>query len=302
METSPILYTFYDHLRDRMILKNKIKGNSILVSFFSIKSNETYKLLSEASIDITAANKYEFEVLETSGFIRQTDTNDKYAITAVGIWEIEKQKNLLHIDQLLKDIDKKFFDIFETDAVLSDKEKVIILSFIAIRSFSVDSALDLKSGDTALAKMEEIISKSFDLLKQNKCITKLTFAELFGKQGNEHPVSHVIRHTDKILKKTRGIYQTLGSQKYYLNIGTESSISTNQLSYLFGLIFKNKMSNELKDSVSKFLEDTSHNDSMYLFNLDSHRFASPKYDVAIKEALDVYYDSKNKYSEKSEVQ
>ena len=77
---------------------------------------------------------------------------------------------------------------------------------IAARAFSSESAIDLKTSDKTLDVMREIIDGTYKLLSSLKVVTKLQIEELYGKKGNEHEVSNLIRHTDSLPRLTRGIY------------------------------------------------------------------------------------------------
>lgn len=297
MSENKELRKIYDGIKERLILKKKFKEDSVIISLFTIKSNVTYKILKESAIVLDSTKKMSFQKLESLGLIRLTDETNLYCITAKGVWEIEKENGMLDIEKLVKNIDGKFFESrFFREPVLSDKEKVLILSFIAIRAFSKQSSLDLKSSETALEKMQNIITTSFNLLKEEKLLQKLTLSDLFGKRGNEHPVSNVIRHTDQLLKKTRGIYQTMGNQRYFLNLYPENNFSKNDLIHLFGSVFQDKLTIEKKDKFIDFLKNTAYNDCMYLYSdLNAQLFLNPAYDSIIDEALEMYLISKNKY-------
>ena len=79
----PSLNKFYSSLYNT-ILKNtsKITNKSILISFFSFKSNDRYKLLSESAIPSYKIPKDILVELENKNLIRATDTLNSYAITA----------------------------------------------------------------------------------------------------------------------------------------------------------------------------------------------------------------------------
>lgn len=272
-----------------------MKGNSVLVSMLNVKSNEAYKLLSESGINLISITHETFDSLHAYGFIRMAEKPEKYIITVKGIWEIESQNGGMNADILLEHIDQKFFDLFSKAGQLTEKEKVILFAMIAVRAFSAESALDLKKGDIVLVRLEEILTSSHEFLAKHHVIDRLKLVDLFGAKGNEHPVSHLIRHTDALLKRTRGIYKTLGKQKYYLDIYDDTHLSKDGLITLFGFVFGSGMNIELKYEVAEFCSSNAYEQSTYLFDLNVHKFANPIYDEQFNEALERYYAAKYKW-------
>lgn len=276
-------------------LQKKLKDDSVLISLLNIKSNECYKLLLESSLRANEVSKVTFDELVDSGLIRPTDKQDRFAITVKGAWEIEAGRSLITSEKLLRVIDLKFFALFGGTASLTAKEKVILLAMIAVRSFSPDSSLDLKRGDTALTALASLLESTSDLLYSHGVVNKLSKEDLFGGKGNEHPVSHLIRHTDGLLKKTRGIYQTLGQQKYFLSVSEAGTLSEDSLSLLFGLIFGSRMSTEMKSEVERFCLDKAYELCTYIYDLKAHRFVNPSFDDAIVNSLEYHFASRYKW-------
>jgi len=294
-ETWDQLNRVYSNLKTVLTLKKRLKDNSVLVSIINVKSNEAYKLLSESGIKPVSIPREVFDSLQAGGYIRMAEKPDKFVITVKGIWEVESRNGAMDTDILLEHIDRKFFDLFKEGGQLTEKEKVILLAMIAVRSFAKESALDLKKGEIVLTCLQTLIQSSFELLSRHGIIRKLKVGELFGAQGNEHPVSHLIRHTDALLKRTRGIYKTLGKQKYYLELYDGDVIIEEALMTLLGYIFGSKMTMELKLEFTKFCLVNAYEQSTYLFDLSVHKFANPIYDEQINEALEKYYASKYKW-------
>lgn len=288
------LNSIYTLLKNRLILKKKLKNNSILISIMNVKSNEAFKLLSESVIKKTSIPYDVFNYLLSNNYIRMADKPENFIITVKGIWEIESKNKIINTNILLEFIDKKFFGVFKDIGKLNEKEKVILFTMIAVRSFSPESALDLKKGNIVLSCLEELIKDSFNFLYKNNIISKLNLEILFGAQGNEHPVSHLIRHTDALLKRTRGIYKTLGKQKYYLDLLNDKKISTEGLVLLLDSIFESNITPHLKQEISDFCIEHSYSKSKYLFDLNVHNFAHPIYDEQFNEALESYFVNRYK--------
>lgn len=292
------LATIYTNLRMNLQLKRKLKGHSVFVSFFNLKSNDIYQLLKASAIKRKSLPKNTFEALLSRGFIRGAGEPDDYVITAKGIWEIESKKGAINPDILIDYIDSKFFDIFKQGGQLAEKEKIILLSMIAVRSFSDESALDLKKGESVLSCLQSLLESSFYLLLKTGIVINVKLEELFGAQGNEHPVSQLIRHTDLLPKRTWGIYRTLGKQKYYLDLLDGDKISEDRLIMLFGSIFGSAITDSIKTEVSIFCEKNAYDRSYVLFDVNTHRFANPIYDEQVNEAFEKYYASRYKWESK----
>ena len=289
------LATIYTNLRMNLQLKRKLNGHSVLVSFFNLKSTDAHQLLIGSAIKRKSLSKNIFEALLSRGFIRGADESDTYVITAQGIWEIESKKGTINTDILIDRIDSKFFDVFKQGGQLKEKEKILLLAMIAVRSFSDESALDLKKGASVLSCLQSLLESSFHLLSNNNIVIKLKLEELFGAQGNEHPVSHLIRHIDSLKKRTWGIYKNPGKQKYYLDLFDGNKISEDRLIMLFGSIFGSSITIGIKTEVSGFCEKNAYDKSYVLFDVNTHRFANPIYDEQVNEALEKYYASRYKW-------
>ncbi len=295
-QTRDQLNRFYSNLRNQLTLNKRLKDNSALMSVISVKSNEAYKLLVEAGIKTTTIPMDAFNSLRDGGFIRMAEKPDNYTITVRGVWEIESATGIMTTARLLDRIDRKFFDLFNQSGQLREKDKVLLLAMIAARSFSAESALDLKKGETLLSHLQSLLESSFQLLVRYRVICKVKLAELFGAPGNEHPVSNMIRHTDQLLKQTKGIYKTLGrQQRYYLDLFNGEAISEDGLVTLFGYIFGASMTPELKAELIAFCSRNAYECSFYLFDLNVHRFANPIYDEQLNEALEQYYAARYRW-------
>lgn len=285
----------YSNLKSALTIKKKLKDNSVLVSIINVKSTEAYRLLTESGINSQSIPHGVFDSLCAAGLIRMAEKPGKYVITVKGIWEIESENGFMSTEILLDRLDRKFFDLFNEGGQLSEKEKVILLAMIAVRSFSAESALDLKKGESVLSRLQSLLTSSLEFLSRHGVIKKLKPRDLFSAQGNEHPVSHLIRHTDALLKRTRGIYRTLGKQKSYLDVYDGSRLSEETLMTLFGYIFGSEMTINRKHEFSDFCLSNAYEQSTYLFDLNVHRFANPIYDEQFNEALEKYYASKYKW-------
>jgi hypothetical protein len=267
--------------------ERKIIENSIILTFFDIKSNDRFRLLQESSIEKNSDFPSEnISSMLGKKLIQTTDKPKNYTITAKGIWHIENKKGLMTNEKLIQSIDNKFFKLFRlSEKALTDKEKVILFSMIAARSFSEESSVDLKRDRAALDAWKNITDRSFMLLKNLGITTKLNENELYGKPGNELEVSSLFRHTDALPKKSKGIFTSIGNQKYFLNLSKEFIISEENLSYLFKQIIGDKINPKVIDEIYNFCCEIARNKNIFIFDIKKHKFSKPEYDQIIKNVL-----------------
>lgn len=282
------LRKYYSKLQDYLLLKRKLKKNqnSVLISLINTKSNAAYEALSKSAIQSMYVPKAFFDHLLSSGYIRRTDIRGYSTITCKGVWKVENDEGNLHLNTLLGSIDAKFFDVFARAKPLKDKEKIVILSMISVRSFSEKSALDLKKDDRILTELQELIVSAYRLLQRHNVIGSLTEDKIFGAKGNEHPVSNLIRHTDTLKKITQGIFKSVRPQKYYLDLFKDSDISVESLVFLFDLIVKDKLTFQFVNDLKKFCLESAYKKSAYLYDFSKHTFTRPEYDEFVPEAIE----------------
>jgi len=288
------LHKYYSRVYEYLTLKRKLKQESVLISMFHMKSNAAYDIFSNAAILSSSIPKFCYERLMSEGYIRISDKPRYSIITCKGVWEVERTKKSLNLDSLLKSIDTKFFDVFPKNSALNDKEKIILITMIALRSFSESSALDLKKSDRVLSELQQLIVSAHRILKKYQIVSDPEDT-LFGSKLNEPPVSNLIRHREQLVKKTKNIYQIARKrqQQYYLNLSHKSKISEEDLIFLFDLIFKNRLVYDLLNDLKEFFTNTAYDKAAYFYDYSTHQFAAPKYDEVINEALHKYFDKCN---------
>lgn len=280
------LEKFYNKYRDSLELQKKYKYRSLILSSLEVKNNVRFKLLCEA---ILSAEEIPQEILINlidDHLIQETDDVNKYVITAKGIWEIEKRNKVLTDNKIIEYIDKKMFNLFTTGKTLSEKEKIIMLSLIAIRAFSEKSSMNLHTDDMTKDTWKNVIEKTYDFLQSMKIIQKMKKEELFGKkEGNENPISNFIRHSDSLPRKSKNIYTILGKQTYFLNIFSNGIFSNDKLRFLWKLIFEDNLDADQIEKVLTFIKQIAHDDSIMIFSIKDHIFSTPVYDEIIQKEL-----------------
>lgn len=227
----------HEELKRCLAVNGKLIDDSVIISFLNIKSNGRLSLLDESAFELHSFNGAHKEYLDNN-LIQKVGPGTTYCLTAQAIWQ--QEKSILVDNELLVDfLQRKIFNCPTEDVFLTEKERVILLAFILGRAFSSHASMDLKLGDQFLNNWEAIIVRSYDLLTELHCIIKLKRKDLFGRQGNEHPVSNLIRHTDPLPKKTGLLFNALGDQKYVLKLAKDDTemISEVNLTLMFSLIF-----------------------------------------------------------------
>lgn len=288
------LNKFYDALYDNLERDKKLKDKSILISFLRINKTPRYKLLTKSAINSAKVPTKILNFLLSEQLIGSTDEIETYTITAKGVWLVENERGALNEDSFISYIDKEYFTITVQKKV-TDKEKVILFSMLVARTFSETSSLHLETGSPSVDVWKEILDASCDKLISLKIISKTAKDDLYTKAGNEHVVSNLIRHNIYLSPKIKGIYHSLGKQKYYLDIYNNSQISKDKLSYLFWKIFNGELNSESLEEVAKFCSKMSNDMSIHVFNLDDHIFSTPKYDLIVKDCLKDSVISKTKW-------
>lgn len=289
----PSLNKFYSSLYNTILKnKSKITNKSILISFFSFKSNDRYKLLSESAIPSYKISKDILGELENKKLIRATDTLNSYTITANGIWEIENRDGTLDITGFLNHIDEKYFNAYvDSNKPLNEKQKVIIFSMIAARAFSDKSTVDLKKNEDTTNAWKEITDQTYHKLKDLGIISNLKIESkdpksLYGNPKTERPVSHLYRHTDMLPKITKGIFKASGGQNYFLDLSNDPDMFKERLNYLFDIVIgKTHISYLELDEIYNFCCDIANKKNIYVFDPTEHIFSKSKYDEIVRDVL-----------------
>lgn len=285
------LKRFYISLKNGLIREKKFKNNSVLMSFLETRSASRFKILNESTISSNEIPRNILESLLERNYIQSFSNIENYVITAKGVWHYETRLKLLDEEKLLSYINKKFFadsKAYKQEiSNLDDKEKVILFTMIAARTFSDKSSVNLRPNKKLQDKWLELLEASYNFLKDLKKINKITKEELFNKSGNEHIASSIFRHNNRMVQKTNSIYTYTGGQEYFLNLYDLETLkfSTEKLSYLFWKIFKGELSGEMVDKIIDYCNNVSKVKSIYLFDLKEHIFSLPYYDEKIRDSL-----------------
>jgi hypothetical protein len=295
-ETLAQLKYFYDTLKTQLIDNKKFKKDTTLIGpIINLKSNARYNLLKNSAVQAhNIGSKQIFEELLLNNYVHETDRTGEYCITAKGIYYYEIENNLFANDNLLDLLDQKFFLLYSGNKALIDRERVIMFFMICIRAFSQDTALDLKKNVEVLNEVKELINVCISFLASENIIDSQTEEDIFGSRGNEHPVSNLIRHSDALLKKTKGVYKTIYPQKYYLAVAENGVIEIQKLGFIFWLIYGRDFPISKNEELSKFCNSLTYNVAVArIIDISKQTFHHPDYDTNISEAIFEYFEQRS---------
>lgn len=282
-ENEYVLRKYYNELYNAVLLNKNLKKDSIIYSMLKTPSNNRYDLLSNSSL-----NSFKFKLsvinnLISKEYIRSVDNVNEYTITAKGVWEIEVHDKKISSEELIEYIDKEYFNLFKSNKSLIDKEKVILFTMICARTFSDNSCIDMKKSSEVGMAWKKIFDICGQTLVDLQTIKEYP-GKIYGKGGNEDPVSYLLKRANDLFKKTRGIYTSPGDQKYYLKLSDQNHIKEN-LSLLLWLVFGDKLDLNKVEVISNFCNQVAYDMGIYIFDLDKHFYLNPEYDDLLKDAL-----------------
>lgn len=286
-ESQECLSRHYDRLRAKLLTGGKLPNNCVLLALLDSKSNERYRLLADYSISDKSVPQSIITELLGLEMIRESDQLGTYVLTAKAVWHVDNEKAVSQ-DDLIGGIDDKYLNLFCKGKKLADKEKAILFLMITLRSFSEESAINLRQGDLALNHIEELLLTCHSFLNSFGVVSANDGERLLQKKGNEHPVSRVIRHTDFLPKKTKGLYKAVGGQKYFIDIYRNSAMQVNDLAWILWKVFDKKLTDQNIDKLSAFCEKNAYDKGIYIFQDLSQSFISPMYDELIMKAFSEY--------------
>jgi hypothetical protein len=284
-ESIKYLQKMYDAYRDNLEMKKKLQSKSVLISTLKVKKNDRFRPLNDSA---RMAAKIPSDILlelKENGMIRNTGDVASFTISGKGIWLIEKSNGIIDDNVLIDFIDENYFNPFEAGKPLTEKEKVIIFGLLATRAFSQNSAADMRKDDYVKDAWKEIMESSLEKLREVGVIKSLEIDDLMPKKGIEHPASHLIRHTDSLPRKTRAIFTAGGKNNYYLNLYENDQLSMEKLAYLFWLVFGDSIDSDNIEGISEYCRDVAYNKSIYVFDLDGHKFSTPEYDELVRSSI-----------------
>ena len=299
-----VLRTCYDRLKDNLRLeKNNLAEDSVILTILKTQSTTRDRLMRKSKINSIEVSSDGLSTLLERGAVQSTGSFDTYIITAKGVWLFEQETGILDDEKFFAFLTDNYFategSLPKSKVELDDKERVILLTMVAARSFSIDSAVDLKKGDTARDKWKEILCSSYDLLKEMQFIKKEKRSTFSDNTGNEHVVVYRFRHNNKMPQKTQSVYRYTHDCEYYLDLYSGGTFSQDKLSYIFWKIFGGNLANPWIEKVQSYCNDVASKEKIFLFDVSKHVFGKPSYDRTLKDCLIESIRNKDKWSKMS---
>ena len=160
-----LLKQMYASYEDWLKKNNRMKKNSVLNSIIRSTQANRSKLFRETVekyIDRGTAT-----YLIDLGLIRESDNRGSYAFTMNGLFFTETV--LLKNDNFFIETDKDFFNVFKRISI-SNREKIILMTMVALRTFSENSAIDMKESKGVQNEWWAILKKISNMMVEEKVI------------------------------------------------------------------------------------------------------------------------------------
>ncbi len=248
-----VLQDLYSAYKTALASGRRDESRSLVLLSLDVTDNKRRDSLRQASLKSSDIDMSALLYLKEEGYLREIDRPGEYTITAKAIWEIECANHLTSEQNLIAGIDSKYFDLFDSHQELSDRERVILLTMSGLRAFSINHAIDLKQRSTLIEEgWKEALMESAKFLASNKIVSQQCLKDLFSVNTADKPLHNLIRHTEPLPSKTRGIFRAPGGQRYFLDVIQNESIKEDRLGYVFGIVLRGHLSVELIEETQSF--------------------------------------------------
>ncbi len=279
---SRVLRQMYDSCKKWLMDNNKYRGNSVLFSIIKMTNNARHEFFRETAyeyIDFPTSSS-----LIEQGLIRETDSESSYSFTGVGLHYTEM--NILGNNNYFNALDSEYFNVFE-DISINDRSRIILLTMVALRTFSDKAAVDMKESTGIADSWWEIILNINDLLVKYDVISaSSSLRENTIKSKTEHPASHLIRHSDTLNRATKGVYINKSSN-YYLSIFENGRINIDKLSNILKLIFEKQQDSLVLNHFSSEMRSFCRIHGLDVASSFQEDYFDSKYDDDISGAFDL---------------
>jgi hypothetical protein len=287
--TTYILNALYKKLLESMILsKKKLEKKSAFLTLIKLSSNDAYKIISNSSMKFDNVFHDEISNLRRMNYVSIPDEKEKLdelVISARGIWHIETSQGILGLNEILDYLQSTKLEFPKAKQTLTDNEKVIICSMLAIRTFSENVNMDLTSSDLCRRWQDIIENEIIPKLRERNLIK---IESVIDKRTGNDPIPYLLRHANDLPQKTNSIFEPTKRNKYYLSLNIENRRkSISQITYLLKKIFSEIDSDQTSTDIYTFLCDIAHSHS--LFVVQSFDFINNDWDQILKESLEQVY-------------
>lgn len=274
----------YDSCRNQC----KSKYDCLLVDMIGSSQNDRESCLRKSAIRSEYVDAETLSMLKDAGLIAFIDSSS-LAITAKGILYVELLRGVPAIENLISAIQTKYF-ITSQNTPISAKGRIILLSMVALRCFSSNCSIDVRSQKDVRDEWWEIFIKASSYLVSLGVIDeKNSLSNYRSKSEIEDKTSDVIRHTDKLPRQTEGIFSKSGSNQYWIEVSTaDGRINTKSLALVIKKIFENSINPDNCHDMANWCNDMCLDEG---YNVESSftnsRYLSCEYDDEISNAFEV---------------
>ena len=281
------LLSFYIVLYDNVKRSISIKENSIFITLIGASQNNVLKLLSESALSVDIIGEEKIDQLIRSNLIKKDDFSENFSITAQGIWQVEKNKHIVSEPQIVDYFQKTQFQRKKGSKIeLKYREKVLLLSMIAARSFSLESAVNLDPRINTNDDWQEIFDSANQFLFDLNVINENEKNSLYLRCANDQPIVTIFRRLTDFPKKTNFVYKFDKNLNYWLDMPESEMEFKEIMASLFSLVFCDKLSYQNLDHILEFCRKIAQTKSVLIFgDITKHKFLDSRYDGMIKEAL-----------------
>jgi hypothetical protein len=286
-EVETELINFYTVLFENVKNVLQIRENSIFITLIGASQNKVLKLLSDSALPSESIQENNLQELLNLHLIKKDEFSEKYLMTAQGIWLIEKNKDIISESLLIEYFQQTQFQRKKGYQIeLKYREKVVVLSMIAARSFSKDCCVNLAPKNKLHDSWKEIFDLSNNMLYDLGVINKVERDSLYMRAAHDPPVLTICRRLTDLTKRTNFIWQQNKNLNYWLEMPESEKEFKEIIASLLTLIFREKLTFQNIDIITEFCDRIAQNKSVYVYmDISNHKYFESKYDRWLKEAL-----------------
>lgn len=251
-------YAFLEALHSAFY--RKLKGDAerqVTIFELMLKAHKTTvkKALAESSLSASLFETpaSELDALVKKDLIRETNERGRYAITALGIMQIEEHKGIITKTGLLQCIDAAYLNSFDSLKSITDRDKIILFSMMSIRAFSIDSAVSLGKSPEIDSHWNSFFGACATFL--HNCGSIAEIPKILQDPIYESATSELLRRAQDLPSKSRGLYCFSRSHDYYLDIVKNGEPNVDGVSYLMRKVFDQRTYAMHFSEIKKFMSD-----------------------------------------------
>lgn len=284
------LIDFYNVLYSNLRKKTPLKINSAFITLIQANHNTVLSIIKDSAIPSGTIPPQTIQSLLEKKLIKKNFEGESCIITARGIWAVEKSKDIINELNLIDFFDETKFSI-KYDGISEKinkeytREQITLFGLISARAFSKESCVNLLTKLNLKDNWKDILDQSSQKLVELKVITESEKNALYSRAKYEEPVPSLFTRLPKLRQYTKMIYTCPGNLQYWLEMPDSDETFIEKLAWLFSLVFKEKLTYDNIDSIYEFCCEISYNMSGYVFDPETHKFSTPRYDKLLKDAL-----------------